>query len=108
MNVLELTPHERVRLTKLALAEILPERAVEDGVYVGADGDARYCRIFVPPELIWRSAMVVTPTAVVKCWPCWDQRSPLTEDPCGHSPIAASWPTPPAISPKPNEGVGRR
>lgn len=87
----DLTTEERVRRTRLALAEELPVEVLEVAVYASKEGP-RYVRGLIPPALIWRSAMVTTREAVVKCWPCWDQRSTLIEDPCGHDPLTSPWP----------------
>lgn len=89
MTVTALTPEERVRRVKAALAEAGHPDAVvmpsvePPGVLIGS---------YEPLEVQWRAAALAG--AVTRCWPCYRAHPIYSQSrpPCDHDPLTSPWP----------------
>lgn len=87
----DLTPEERVRRVKAALAEAgWPTDGVV--VAVGRRGlPVPHVRLgSAPRPAVWRAFFLADPTAPRRCWPCWRDR--VDPEGCDHDPLTSPWP----------------
>lgn len=81
----DMTPEERVRRVKAALAEAgYPDAPVwieQDRIHFESG--------VIPRAVAWRAAAVVGDTH--KCWPCFDA-DPHAQIDCPHDPLTSPWP----------------